>query len=253
VLPPQLDGLFWLLVSLGPLIFITRRLHHEIQAVLLILTRRADLAVALFAVFFFPGVLLHEGSHYLTARVLGVRTGRFSILPRALPDGRLQLGFVETAQVDWLRDALIGAAPLVTGGLFVGFAGIYLLDLLSLWQAMQQGGLAALWPAISLVLLHPDFWLWFYLIFAVSSTMLPSASDRRAWLPLALVAGFLLGLSVLAGAGDWLVINLAAPLNAFLKSAAAVFFISFFIHILLFLPFFLFHRLLSSLTGVRVR
>lgn len=252
MLPAQLDGLFWLLVALGPLIFIQRRLHHEIQAVLLILTRRADLAVTLFSLFFLPGVLLHEGSHYLTARVLGVRTGRFSILPRSLPDGRLQLGFVETAQVDWLRDALIGAAPLVTGGLFVGFAGIYLLDLLSLWEAVSQGGLPALWLALSAVLQRPDFWLWFYLIFVVSSTMLPSASDRRAWLPLALVAGFLLGLSVVAGAGEWLVINLAAPLNAFLKSAAAVFFISFFIHVLLFPIFFLSHRFVSSLTGLRV-
>jgi hypothetical protein len=27
----------------------------------------------------------------------------------------------------------------------------------------------------------PDVWLWFYLIFAISNAMLPSASDRESW------------------------------------------------------------------------
>jgi hypothetical protein len=31
-------------------------------------------------VVFFPGVLLHEGSHFITAKLLQVRTGRFSII-----------------------------------------------------------------------------------------------------------------------------------------------------------------------------
>jgi hypothetical protein len=45
----------------------------------------------------------------------------------------------------------------------------------------------------------PDFWLWAYLIFAISNAMTPSPSDRQPWrlagiyIGLALVAAYLLG------------------------------------------------------------
>ena len=77
-------GVGWLLLVLGPLLLLQRRLHWEIQAVFLLLTRRVDISVYLFSILFFPGILLHETSHYVMARVLGVRTGRFSLLPQPL-------------------------------------------------------------------------------------------------------------------------------------------------------------------------
>ena len=61
----NLDGLWWLLLLLGPLLLLQRSLHREIQVLFLVVTRRPDIAIALFSVLFFPGVLLHEGSHYL--------------------------------------------------------------------------------------------------------------------------------------------------------------------------------------------
>ena len=237
---------------MGPLLLLQRSLHREIQAVLLILTRRADVSMGLFSILFFPGILLHEGSHYLMARLLGVRTGRFSLLPRPLPNGRMQLGFVETASTDWLRDALIGAAPLITGGLCVAFLGIYKLDLPYLWEQVRAGTIQSIFQGFSTIYSQPDFWLWFYLIFTISSTMLPSASDRRAWLPLILVAGVLLGLSILAGAGPWLLENLAPMLNRFLLAVAGVFGISIFVHFVLLLPTFVLRILLGWLTGTKL-
>ena len=109
-----------------------RRLHFEIQALLMILTRRPEVAYGLFSLLFFPGVLLHETSHFLMARLMGVRTGRFSLIPQVLPGGKLQLGFVETANADPLRDALIGAAPLLSGGVAIAFLGLDRLALLPL-------------------------------------------------------------------------------------------------------------------------
>ena len=82
--------------------------------------------------------------------------------------------------------------------------------------------------------------------------MLPSASDRRAWLPLILVAGALLGLSVLAGAGPWLLENLAPILNRFLLAVAGVFGISIFVHFVLLLPTFVLRILLGWLTGTKL-
>jgi hypothetical protein len=238
----QYRGLLWLVLALGPLLFLQRLLHREIQLIFLYITRRADLAMALFSLLFFPGVLLHEASHYLAARLLGVRTGGISILPRLLPDGRLQLGYVETASADPVREALIGAAPLLTGGVFVAFAGVGRLNLPDLWVHVETGGLPVLYSSSAALLDRQDFWLWFYLLFTVSSTMLPSASDRHAWLPLALVGGLLLSLSVLAGAGPWLITNLAPLLDHLFASAATIFFISDFAHLVFLVPAFLLER-----------
>ncbi len=54
------DGFLWLVISLGPFLFVQRWLHRELQALLLLITRRQDLSLGLFSLFFFPGVLLHE-------------------------------------------------------------------------------------------------------------------------------------------------------------------------------------------------
>src|SRR5512143_2626739 len=108
---------------LGPLLFAQRWLHREVQWVFLLITRSPSVSVGLFSLLFFPGVLLHELSHFLMARLLGVRAGRFSLLPSVVEGGKLRLGFVETAETDWVRDALIGAAPLITGGAAVAYLG----------------------------------------------------------------------------------------------------------------------------------
>jgi len=88
----SLTGFFWFVFMLVPLILLQRLLHREIQAVLLILTRDARLTMGIFSFIFLPGVFLHESGHFLMAKILRVPTGRFSILPQPLPDGRLQLG-----------------------------------------------------------------------------------------------------------------------------------------------------------------
>jgi hypothetical protein len=248
----NLGGLFWLLVLLGPLLILQRGLHREVQAIFLILTRRPDITIVMFSLVFFPGVLLHESSHFLMARLLGVRTGRFSLLPRPLENGRLQLGYVETSSADWLRDALIGAAPLLTGGLFVAYAGLERLGLLSIWQLSSAGGLAALNDSLPGLFNQPDFWLWFYLTLTVSSTMLPSAADRRAWLPLGFMIAVLLGISLLAGAGNWLLENLALPLNRVFTAIAVVFGISVIVHLVLLLPLWFCRHLLSWLVKVDI-
>jgi hypothetical protein len=98
----------------------------------------------------------------------------------------------------------------------------------------------------------PDFWLWFYLIFTISSTMMPSESDRHAWLPLGLLAGVLMGVAIIAGAGPWLLENLAPSFNSFLRTLALLFGLSGILHVLLIIPFFVLHRLLTGLTGVEI-
>ena len=248
----QLNGIWWLLLTLGPLLFLQRRLHREIQAILLLITRRMDLTLALFSLIFLPGVLVHEVSHYLMARLLGVRTGRFSIFPQPLQDGRLQMGYVETARTDLVRDALIGAAPFFAGGLIVTYVGLIRMGLYDFWQVV----LSAEAPTIAQNLLslpkQADFWVWFYIVFTVSSTMLPSASDRRAWLPLGIGLALLFLVSILVGAGPWLLENASEPFNLMMSALATVMGISAVVHLILWIPTGLLHLTLSRITGYEV-
>lgn len=246
---PRLDGLWWLLLLLGPFLILQRALHREVQSVFLLLTHRRDITLVLFSMLFFPGVLLHESSHYLVARLFGVRTGKFSVVPQPLENGRLQLGYVETAPADVFRDALIGAAPLIVGSIFVGYVGLFQLGLAQSWKIATLGDPAALSAELSALYARADFWMWFYLLFAVSSTMMPSASDRRAWLPIGIGILVLIGLGLIAGAGPWMADNLAGPINQFFQAVAAVFGLSLLIHIILWAPFFILHKLISKISG----
>lgn len=249
----NIDGLFWFTALLVALVFAQRALHREIQAVFLLLTRHPTLTQITFALLFLPGIFLHEISHFLAAKLLGVRTGRFSLIPQAQGDGKLRLGYVETASGGLLRDALIGLAPLVSGCLFIAFAALYRLHLFPLWDMARAGQFALFWLGVRLLpKASGDFWLWFYLTIVVSSTMLPSASDRHAWLPVGLITGILLGIAILAGAGPWLLTHLAPAVNLFLRTLALLFGLSVVIHALFILPFFLLHKILARILHIDI-
>jgi hypothetical protein len=234
------------------MIYLPRFLQREIQAIFLLITRQADLSMALFSLLFFPGVLLHESSHFMMAQILGVRTGRFSIIPRKLENGQIRLGYVETAQTDYFRDSLIGIAPLLTGGAFVALVGVYRLGLQTVWLSIIQGQLNAFSVASKSIVAKPDFWLWFYLLFTVSSTMMPSASDRRAWVPLIIIIVGLLVLVLLMGIGPWLMSHFEIAFITALNAINMVFGITIIIHIFLLPPAWLLRKVVSRITRLQV-
>lgn len=248
-----LDGLVWLLLLLGPLLILQRKVHFEIQALLLILTRRMDIVTVLFALLFLPGVFIHELSHFIVARLVGVRTGNFSVLPHNLGNGKLRLGYVETASSDVIRDSLIGAAPLLIGSFIVVYIAQVRFGFTSIINIFSFENPKMVLDALMNLRSVPDFWLWFYLLFAISSTMLPSASDRRAWLPLAGIFVLFGILGLFLGIGPWVLRNLLPTLNAGLRALALVFGISGAIHLLLLVPFFLFRSSLSKITGLEIQ
>ena len=98
----------------------------------------------------------------------------------------------------------------------------------------------------------PDAWIWAYVIFAVSNTMLPSRADRQAWTPVIL---FLLLAGVMiwvAGLGPAVVKSLAEPLTTALRWLATMCTLT----IAIDLPFALLiafvERVLGQVKGVRV-
>jgi hypothetical protein len=234
------------------MIYLPRFLQREIQAIFLLITRQPEISTVLFSLLFLPGVLLHETSHFVMAHLLGVRTGRFSIIPKKLAGGRLQLGYVETASTDLFRDAMIGIAPLVTGGIFVAFAGVSRLGLNTIWVNLTQGQINIISPAVKSILARPDFWLWLYLTFTVSSTMMPSASDRRAWLPLTLLLVILLGFVLLVGVGPWLLTNFGSAFMTAMEAINMIFGITVMIHLILLPPTWIVRKIISRIVGLQV-
>ncbi|MCB0028590.1 MAG: hypothetical protein KDE28_11820, partial [Anaerolineales bacterium] len=82
MLPEVVTALVWLLVSLPVLLLLQRWIHRHLQGVALLLTGKVQLAVVVYALVLFPGVLLHELSHWLMATILFVRTGKVSLFPQ---------------------------------------------------------------------------------------------------------------------------------------------------------------------------
>jgi hypothetical protein len=61
-----------------------------------------------------PGTVLHEISHYIACKILFVPTGRVVLFhPEEGEDGSITFGYVEHAESDPLRGALVAVAPAI--------------------------------------------------------------------------------------------------------------------------------------------
>ena len=174
----------WVAIAFPILLLMQRWIHTHLHGVSLLLMGKPDRAVILYAIVLLPGVFLHEMSHWLTATLLGVRTGGFSLIPRRQADGSLQLGYVEYYKgknLGPIRESLIGGAPLITGTAVILLIGFKIFNLPELITSIQAGDVDILGAALNQVFTTNDFLVWLYLVFAVSNAMMPSPSDRRAW------------------------------------------------------------------------
>jgi hypothetical protein len=74
----------------------------------------ATLGRAVFYLLVFPGVILHEGAHYLACLLTGTKVFRFvPFSPRRPADGRLVLGYVRHERRSVPIQAIIGLAPIL--------------------------------------------------------------------------------------------------------------------------------------------
>ena len=247
-----LSDLGWFLVALIGLALLQRRLHNEIQTLLFLLTKRIDLSLTIFAILFLPGVLIHELSHYGMARILNVPVGKLSLIPQPLADGRLRLGYVETGSTDFFRDSLIGAAPLIAGSFVVAYAGLIHLQFSTLWAELSAANASLAVSGLSRIINQQDFWIWFYIIFVVSSTMFPSTTDRRGWTPILLTIGVLVSLILISGFGPWIWERIGSYLLNLVRLLSMIFLISALVHLLLFIPLWALRYSLSRIIKLKV-
>lgn len=161
------------------------------------LTHHPTLAMLLYALFVWPGTVLHEFSHWAVARLLGVRASLPHLLPSGVDArGRMVLGHVTVERADFVRGALIGVAPFLVGSSAVALLARHAFALpIPVIEVLGAQGLGPLIFALPTLLGARDAWLMLYLLFAVANGMMPSPSDRRDWpafLGFALLVGLFL-------------------------------------------------------------
>lgn len=179
-----------LAATLLALLFVKRWITRSLQEVSIRWVGDPDVALVIYFVLVLPGVVIHELSHWLMAKLLGVRVSWPKIGPvRKGRSRRVSLGSVRVGKVDPVRASLIGVAPLLGGSAVILLVGNLVLGVGELTSAMTGQGLEVILDGLEQVVRVADFWLWLYLIFAVSNAMLPSESDMAAVRPVLIFLG----------------------------------------------------------------
>lgn len=232
----KFDGFIIFTVSILVLILTQRVLQREIQIILLLLTRKPNLAIGIFSIILLPGVFIHEISHLLMAIILRVKVRKISLLPEVLKQGKIRLGFVQTAKSDVFRDSLIGLAPFIIGLFIVAYIGTQKLGFTALMDATYEANLNSFLISLKNLPQMTDFGLWFYFAFAISTTMIPSEADRQSWKIIILVILIILSVVIISGLGGWMVDQIYPSVNKWLLSISFVLLVSVLVHFLILLP-----------------
>lgn len=248
----KFDGSIFFSVSILVLIFAQRLLQREIQIILLFFTRKPSLMIGIFSVLILPGVFVHEVSHLLMALILRVPVRKISFLPKVTKDGRIRMGFVQTLKSDVVRDSLIGLAPFIVGLSLVAFIGTRKLGLSNPLEAGIDINLNEFFVLLSNLPKMNDFGLWFYIAFAISTSMIPSEADRQSWKITILVILLVLVIVIVSGLGGWMYLHVYPFINKWLLSISFVLMVSIFIHVLLLLPAMLLRVGLIKLAGLKI-
>ncbi len=173
-----------------------RWLHQHIFKVGWLLTNNFHITTILYYCLFLPGIVLHELSIWLLAGLLRVRAERAIRFPAPQEIGELHLNFIRLSpQAGRSRVFVISLAPLL-----VGISTLWLLaEGVFRWRRalapLEDGGIDALALALQNVVNTADFWLWFYLAFAIANTMFPARSLLQSRPQKLLAAG---GMTLLA-------------------------------------------------------
>ncbi|HAJ38003.1 MAG TPA: hypothetical protein DCL15_20215 [Chloroflexi bacterium] len=190
--------LLTLLLSLLAMAALSRAVSLRVQAIIYYLTGSGDLASIGIFLLLLPGVFLHEGAHWLTARLLGLRAGKFRVWPTK-QGAYIGLGSVSVERADIWRESLVGVAPLVVGNLVLAWIGWRVFATPTLLATLTAGNLAAAVSSFGAGLHTSDGLAWAYAIFAIGNSMMPSASDREPFKPVLLYALFATVIYVIVG------------------------------------------------------
>lgn len=203
----------WIVAGLAiwPLVLLERWVDKHIQGLGYLLTNNGQAAVLIWYLALLPGVVLHEGSQWVLAKLLRVRVKKFQLWPDK--QGRVvRLGLVEIDRnTDRVRATLVGMVPLVAGVAAITIIGSTRFDTGLLASGLASGDFPTLFASIREFVSVPDFWLWVYLVFAIANAMLPEEHDRINWWLFVIAGGAILGVLLLLDLGILIQVWLTGP------------------------------------------
>lgn len=173
---------FYLALELLLLFFLSRALTKRLFHLFFLITNSRTVALTGIILLEFPGTVVHELSHLFMASILGVRTGKLSLVPETLRDNRIEMGHVMIAQTDPFRRYAIGLAPVVGGITILTAVSSFYPQLIN--EIIHSDIASALYRPNSYILL-----LLGYLTFAVSNAMFSSREDLKGIIPFGMVLG----------------------------------------------------------------
>ncbi len=182
-----------LLIELVILFLLSRYVTQLLYGLFLLMFRSRSVAISTTTLLFFPGTVVHELAHLFTAEVLGVHTGKLSLVLENLeeddlPTGRqeFQAGSVQIAKSDPFRRYAIGFAPLLVGLIILAAISYFLRSLLA-----RPQGVSLQDALISIV--------GYYLLFVISNSMFSSKEDLKGFIGFAIVLGLMVTAAYIAG------------------------------------------------------
>ena len=178
LLSDALPALLLLAVALFALAWLSRQLSIRTQLVVLHATGSMDMATLAIFLLLMPGVFVHELSHWVAAKVLGLRPSKFRVWPKR-HKGSLGLGSVTVRSGGVWRDSLVGMAPLISGSVMITLVGAAVFETDMLLGQLTQGRMLDTLGAFFDALARPDGLLWAYALFVIANSMMPSRSDRQ--------------------------------------------------------------------------
>jgi hypothetical protein len=176
-----------LVAELGVLYLLSRKLNQMMFLFWYLLTRSKHSAMSITTLILFPGTVVHELSHLFTAEILGVRTGKLTLIPKWIDGDNIHAGSVQVAHTDPFRRAIIGLSPMFVGIAAITFLSIHITNMIPQMLPIQNK------PETYLVLLLG------YLLFAISNNMFSSKEDLYGVPPVLIVLGLMLGATYAIG------------------------------------------------------
>lgn len=184
--------------SLLIVVWLNHRIFIETNLLAFYLTRSPQRAYILYFLLMLPGIFVHEGSHWIAARLLGLRPGKFRVWPEQKRK-HIRLGSVTSRSGGIWLDSIVGAAPLLVGSLLIALIGQHVFAAGQIASSLVHGDFSSFLTGLRSALTQTDSPLWAYLLFTLANGMMPSAPDREPIKPVLAYAFFAVLIYLLLG------------------------------------------------------
>lgn len=215
----MLGGLLYLLRQLE------RWLHQHIFKVGWLVTNQFQTTTILYYAFFLPGIVLNQFIVWAVAGLLNVRADRSIAWPEKQEIGELKLNFIKLSKnVGAFRLAVISTAPLLIAIAVIWHIANNILNIPGFLSMMRDGTLTNLTEAINSFTAATDFWIWVYLAFTISNTMMPDFQNLRGWRIVVSAIAIIIVVLYILGAGNAVMLDvMQGPITNSLNALSSIF------------------------------